>query len=678
VGKIVTGKSKPISGLKEKQPILAILLTVTISSLAVLPVIFDSFITPKMLITSIGLFLVCIFLIRNRSHALNSFGLLERVLILLYISGLTFATFSSKIPLQRAFLGQFGRGNGYGYYILTIFVLIVTFWLWERQHDGLIIFTLKKFSWIIAVYALFQSWGIDIAQIDTTKSKILLTLGNSNFSGGLLSVFFTYNILLASKSKSKKISDILLISLLLYTTFLTGAIQGLVIIFLASILSFNILVRYKYPKNYKNLMYLQFFFLFTSIVFAFINQGPLYSLINRPTFKIRIEYWKIGLKMLHDHLLFGVGPDSFYNYSAQYMAPGSIDILTYTRIDAAHNWFINLAANFGLITLLPILLLFLTTSVRSIALVFATKEIKPEHFAIIMTYLALIVDAMVSIEQPGLGIWLYFFAGLNIAIFLHYKVRPTLKGKIPYISRNLFITLILVGSLFLSTLYIGRVYNDFILRNRIREVLIGKVDLNTAKQIAASANVLSSEPEYASKALDVLARIGDANGLENVSRASLEYYPQSIQSLLMRQEVLRVFKKDKERCQVAEKIIANTPWALDEIEPMLFCASDMNKLKTLSSLLERSQPFLLKKINSVSPTHTSELLKFQTALAYIYLVENKQTLFIRQISLIKALNLKWKTEIEFGKANGATLSPSGEPLLQEYQIEILITNLQNF
>ena len=36
------------------------------------------------------------------------------------------------------------------------------------------------------------------------------------------------------------------------------------------------------------------------------------------------------------------------------------------------------------------------------------------------------------------------------------------------------------------------------------------------------------------------------------------------------------------------------------------------------------------------------------------------------------------SEIEIGKNMGATLSPSGEKLVQDEQLEILVTNLQKF
>lgn len=655
-----------------------LLITVITASLAALPVIFDSFVTPKMFVVSLGLIYISLVLVRKRYYELNSFSSLEKILIYLYVIGLTISTFASGIPFQRAFLGQFGRGNGFGYYLLTLLILVVTFGLWKAHHDSLISEFLKRFSWVIAIYAVLQSWGIDIAQIDTTKSRILLTLGNSNFSGGLLSIFFTYNILLISKSKSKKIVDILLITILLYATFLTGAVQGIIIVFLSLICAFNILLTHQFPKITKKLIYLQLFVLIITITLTFFSRGPLFSLINRPTLKVRMEYWKIGLKMLRDNLLFGVGPDSFYDNSAQYMAPGSIELITYTRIDAAHNWFINLAANFGIITLLPILLLFFMILFKGIVFVFSTKDIKPEHLAIIVTYIALIVDSMVSIEQPGLGIWLYFFAGLSISIISLNRYDPAPEKPKFYSSRNFVIGVILIASLSSSTLYAGRIISDYQLRSNIRVVLIGQADSNIGKQLVAKANNLRSEPEYSSKALDVLARIGDAGGLDQVSRESLDYYPESIQSLLMRQEVLRVLNKNQERCEVSKKIISNTPWSLDQIGPMLYCANDMQKLNVLASILERSEPFLLKKINSVSTTHTFEQLTLQTALAYTHLAANRYALFIQKRSLVNNLNLKWSAEIEIGKNMGATLSPSGEKLVQDQQLEILLTNLQKF
>lgn len=202
--------------------------------------------------------------------------------------------------------------------------MVSAFLVYRESSNSFISKILRNFSWIIGLYAISQSGGIDIAQIDTTKSRVLLTLGNSNFSGGLLLVFFTYNIVLITKNNSKKLIDWFLVLILLYATIQTGAVQGLLIVLVSAIISMNLLVKLNFPKIFKKIIALQVLIYLSTIYFGLLGLGPVAEILNRPTLRIRFQYWKIGLQMIRDNLLFGVGPHTFYDRSAVYMAPGTI------------------------------------------------------------------------------------------------------------------------------------------------------------------------------------------------------------------------------------------------------------------------------------------------------------------------------------------------------------------
>jgi O-antigen ligase len=614
--KTVVTKSHHKNEWKTNKPIWILLFTVTLASLAAIPIIFDSFTTPKILTLATGLICLSAVLLRNRKYELNFLGRFEKFLVIFYVFALTVATFFSDIPFQRAFLGQFGRGNGYGYYILTLMLFVATYSLWRKEYDHLISSFLQKFSWVIALYAVLQSWGIDFAQIDTTKSRILLTLGNSNFSGALLSIFFTYNIVLLAKSKSKKFSELLLVSILFYATIICAAIQGIFIALLALVVSLNLLVKGKFPKFSYKLFLLQIFLFLLTLLFALVSKGPLDFLLNRPTLKIRFEYWKIGLNMLKDNLLFGVGPDAFYDYSSQYMAPGTIELITYTRIDAAHNWFINLAANFGLLTLLPILILFIFIALKNLRLILS-PEVEPYFLATSLTFLMLLLDAMFSIEQPGLGIWLYFFAGLSLAMVTANGQLSTTAAKRNVLTRNIMISAMLVVTLFSTSVYFNRIYHDLEFRNNIRNYVIGNMNSNTSAKIVEFSLNLRSEPEYTSQAISALAKIGYAPGMDTVSKASYDYNSNSIQSLLIRQEVLRVLNRQTEACPIVEKLVSKEPWELIHWENHLICAETTSDTVKNQQLALLTLPYILIRLkNADSKSAEFTTLFFLATLTY--------------------------------------------------------------
>lgn len=602
-------KSKAI----DYAPLRILLLTVSAASLAGLPIILDSFTTPKILISCIGICYLSLWILRNRYNELNKFGRFHVSLVYLSVAGLTLSTILSDLPFWRSIFGQFGRGNGYAYYLIAMCLFIFGYKLYKKEYDEKIRTVLLRFSWIIGIYAILQSWGIDFAQLDTTKSRILLTLGNSNFSGGLLSVFFTYNLIIAAKSNSKKIGDWALILILAYSTLLTGAVQGLLIIFISLVIGINILARNNSPKIYKRAVQIQVISTFVITTLALLGKGPLYSLLNRPTLKIRFEYWKIGMQMIRDNPILGVGPDAFYDHSSPYMAPGTIELITYTRLDAAHNWFINIGANFGLITLVPLLILFISIVYQGIKTLFGPDKMSHYYLASQVTFMMLLLDAMVSIEQPGLGIWLYLFAGMCLS--MTFKKLNTEKILAPGILKNdkLSIVTFLVLMLFFSSTFFIRIQSDFQLRNQLRHVLSGNIDVNSQTQLANLAIKLQSEPEYASRAVDQLAKLGDSSGLEKVSKAIFEYNSESIQALLIRQEVLRALQREKEACPIVNELIIRIPWDLSLWKKSLLCSTFLDRSNVLRANL--TMPYIELKLDTTDKGQP-DYLSYLTLAAY--------------------------------------------------------------
>ena len=573
-----------------QQPILILTIIVSISSLAALPIIIDSFVTPKVLVQSLGLTYFFVIILKYRFNSFNTIGRLQLILILAFLTGLIISSLNSQIPFKRGFLGQFGRGNGVGYYLLAILIMFSAFLVYRESSNSFISKILRNFSWIIGLYAILQSWGIDIAQIDTTKSRVLLTLGNSNFSGGLLSVFFTYNIVIITKNNSKKLIDWFLVLILLYATIQTGAVQGLLIVLVSVIIGMNLLVKLNFPKIFKKIIALQVLIYLTAICFGLLGLGPVAEILNRPTLRIRFQYWKIGLQMIRDNPLFGVGPDTFYDRSAVYMAPGTIAEITYTRLDAAHNWFINIGANFGLITLIPLIVLFIVILRKNIILWCTSNNLNNYELAISVTFTMLLVDALVSIEQPGLGVWMYYFAGLNLAIQTKALHKLENGDSTHTSARIVLISSALIFALISTSVYLDRLVDDSKLRKGLKTIAMGQASENTYLNLKLNALQLRSEPEYASKAIDQLAKIGDKASIDEISKELVRYNPISLQSLLIRQEVLNVFNREIEACPIVEKLVPQQPWELLLWQRQLFCNSTLSTINT--ELAKLTWPYL--------------------------------------------------------------------------------------
>jgi hypothetical protein len=317
--------------------------------------------------------------------------------------------------------------------------------------------------------------------------------------------------------------------------------------------------------------------------------------------------------MIRDNPILGVGPDAFYDHSSPYMAPGTIELITFTRLDAAHNWFINIGANFGLITLVPLFILFISIAYQGIKTLFGRIEKSKYHLASQVTLLMLLLDAMVSIEQLGLGIWLYLFAGMCLAM-TSKKTSPEkiLKPAILKYDKFLIVT-ILILMLFFTTTFFIRVQSDFQLKNQLRHVISGNVDVKSQEQLANLAIKLQSEPEYASRTIDLLAKLGSVSGLEKVSKAIFEFNPESIQALLIRQEVLRALQREGEACPIFNKLIIREPWELFLWKKSLLCGSVSDQSSVVRANL--TMPYVELMLDTIDKNQP-DYLTYLTLAAY--------------------------------------------------------------
>jgi hypothetical protein len=122
---------------------------------------------------------------------------------LLFVISIVLSWFQSDVPLIRGLFRQFGRSNGLLYYSFAITILVIALKTFKPQSGLKMHELITILPWIMCVYAGLQQIGIDIAKLDTRGiSPVVLTFGNSNFAGGMLSVLFAYHFTYFVVSKS--------------------------------------------------------------------------------------------------------------------------------------------------------------------------------------------------------------------------------------------------------------------------------------------------------------------------------------------------------------------------------------------------------------------------------------------------------------------------------------------
>jgi hypothetical protein len=298
------------------------------------------------------------------------------------------------------------------------------------------------------------------------------------------------------------------------------------------------------------------------------------------------------------------------------MSPGSLQTTTATRLDNVHNWYLNFGLSFGLFALFLYLLIILRTFVSIARL----KEVALQNGGIAgasTTFLAFFLDGLVSIEQPGLGIWLFLLAGVVVSAEKEfYKSSPNNNLAIRFMSNrraNLLKIILVLNSIVLlinTSMITYRIWNDAQLRSRIQAVLVGQVTNTNLTQIASYSINLRSEPEYAVKAFDPLANLGQIQKIEQISARVYEYNPESIQASLIQAKVLEVLNRDSEGCSIRRRLIRNSPWDKEQLLNYLICISKGSEDTDYKQVLRTSENFLepLKFDESIGDKGVDELI----------------------------------------------------------------------
>jgi len=594
--------------------LLLVVIAVTVTTI---PFMFDSFTVSKLFVLAIGLTFISarLFLDKNVGGTVKIPKVLT-ILICLLIFSIFISWFISGVPFTRGLIGQFGRGNGVLYYLAMIILFAFSLKTFQNSSRHRMHKLLTLLSWFLALYAALQYIGIDIAKLDTKGiSPVVLTFGNSNFAGGMLAVLFSYQLTYVVITRIYRVTQIgLLLALSISSTF-AAAVQGYLIILFSIILAVTIILVRKYPSNLlRRSLIFAWFFGVASTLFGLFGKFIFAGIFERQSFQIRIQYWKIALRVIKDFPLFGIGPDKLYDISSKYMPPGTLEIVTSTRLDNAHNWYLHFGVGFGLISLTLLIAILGWVLVVS-ALLF--KNLEPENAIALssaVAFAAMFIDGLVSLEQPGIGVWLYLFAGVAVGAYIDLSSKsitepPTRNSKINRANPQFKISLVsLMLVLATSSIVLGnRIMFDMILRSNVQAALVNKGDEKTFSKIESSAIKLYSEPEYATQALKSLADRGDAAKVDLVSKAFYNYYPNSIQASLIRADVLRALNRKSESCLLRETLIENSPWDTSQLRDYIDCYMSGYDYPNLVTNLAKASKYFLKIERGAIPKDESEV-----------------------------------------------------------------------
>ncbi len=354
--------------------------------------------------------------IRNISFLIISFSLL-----------LILSSAISSNPFERGFYGAFGRSTGALTYISLGLILMAVSTFKEFSSYIKIIKAFVIVAVTNIVYCLFAGAGYDVfTWTNPFNGAVLGTFGNPNFIGAFMGIFISTMFIALIEYRTERMK-------LLIASF--GILLGIIVIKLSDALqgaiipTFGIaalsLIYLKYFPKYKRVRSSAAIFYFLGFIvggLGVLNKGPLAQLLYKPSLTFRGEYWQTGINMGLEKPLFGVGIDSyglyfrtFRNESATVL-PG-MDVTT----DAAHNVFIDIFSGGGFPLLFVYLLLNLFVAVTAIKHIRVSTKFDPYFTFFFIGWLTYTIQSIFSINQIGLAIWGWLFAG---AIMGYSKLSP--------------------------------------------------------------------------------------------------------------------------------------------------------------------------------------------------------------------------------------------------------------
>lgn len=379
---------------------------------------YDPISLPKLVALSSVAGIMLGLLLSNWSVMLAKVDVRLKILVFSFILWSFIVFVTSNSPLDQQFWGMFGRNTGLLAYISLFIVLLSASIIQSAAFMERFTKYLIWSSIPLAIYGTFQFLGKD--PIKWSSQDVFGTLGNTNFFSAFLAFpsITSFSLLLSNRSKKFIFLHLSLMIFFLEVMLWTGAIQG-PIIFLLGVL---LVLHYRLKTLVEN-TYLKFVFWIVSISgtslasLGLLGKGPLGQLLQQNTLIFRADYQQAALKMILANPVKGVGFDSYGDWYRKFRGVISAYRTSPARTaNSSHNIFLDIGTSGGIPLLIIYLALVAYAAYSAIKFLKKSSQFDAPVVAIFACWFAYQAQALISINQIGVGIWGWLFSGLLIGL----------------------------------------------------------------------------------------------------------------------------------------------------------------------------------------------------------------------------------------------------------------------
>jgi hypothetical protein len=301
-----------------------------------------------------------------------------------------------------------------------------------------------------AAYSILQNFNVDIFQWNTKTNGIIGTLGNPNFQSSFAAAALLPSFFYLTKNGKKFLgAPVLLLSL--FVIYIANSTQGYIIL-ISSLIIFILNYLWFRSKNLFRGVFLSFLVLIGFVIAGMLNRGPLSYYLYKVSITSRGEFWRTAVSMISDNLIFGVGIDSFGDWSQFYKDSKTINgINEYT--DNAHNYFLEFAATGGIPLAILYFAILLLTFVVYLKYQKRSEKFNPGFTTLFIFWFGLQTQSLISPGSIALIVWSFVLSGFIIGVHNNFSVKNLKYEMSKQYLRPISYFLVLVSMIFTYPLF---------------------------------------------------------------------------------------------------------------------------------------------------------------------------------------------------------------------------------
>ena len=479
----------------------------------------DGMIIPKLIIMfTLAMYLFPILVINRQlflSSKITKFVLIVQCVLL--VQNLI-VLITSSAPLEQQIFGRTGRGLG----LITTFslaiILLATMLFVEYNQKNHILFGLIISGFISSFYSVLQSFGIDLLKWESRTNGVIGTLGNPNFQSAFAAIVLVPSILYFSKSRKQYLLALISFMFFSFTIYRTQSTQGIIAGFFSIAIALIIFSWYR-NKLFFGLILMGGFVSAFFAILGMLNMGPMSGYLYKVSVQSRGDFWRSAFTTANDNPIFGVGLDSFGDYSLKYRDQIAANHSFAEYTDNAHNFFLEHAATGGYPSAILNLLIVLSVL---FAFIVIQRDIKRFDVTIVSLFSAWAAFQMTTVISPGNLVTMHWNAIISGAIIGIAKSVSSNQISMPKISENKVKSFTLVNFIFsiIALVIMFPVFNV----DRIQLTGMQKGDANLVMR--ATTSYPESTVRYSLIGKELLNSGLNQQSLE-LARAGIEFNPHS-------------------------------------------------------------------------------------------------------------------------------------------------------